>query len=56
MEMDFTTPIHVVATYEDDVHVLRPVGIPIEVTRRREGDQMIWTYFGFTAALERVGD
>jgi len=56
MELDFITPIHVVATYEDGVHVLRPVGIPIEVTRRREGDQMIWTYFGFTAALERVGD
>lgn len=27
-ELDFATPITVVATYEDGVHVLRPVGIP----------------------------
>jgi hypothetical protein len=54
-EMDFTTPITVVATYEDGVHVLRPVGLPgIEVTRRLEGDQMVWTYLGFTARLERT--
>ena len=33
-ELDFTTPITVVSTYENYVHVLRPVGIPIEVTRR----------------------
>lgn len=32
---DYTTPIHVVASYEDNVFVLRPVGIPgIQVTRR----------------------
>ena len=31
---DFTTPIRVVASYEDGVFVLRPVGLPgIEVTR-----------------------
>jgi hypothetical protein len=54
-EIDYTTPITVVATYEDGVHVLRPVGLPVEVTRRREGDQMIWTYVGFTARLDRVG-
>jgi hypothetical protein len=54
-EFDFATPITVVATYEDGVHVLRPVGLPIEVTRRREGDEMVWTYVGFTARLERVG-
>lgn len=55
-EFDFTTPITVVATYEDAVHVLRPVGLPgIEVTRRREGKQMIWNYIGFEARLERVG-
>ena len=53
-EFDFTTPITVVATYEDGVHVLRPVGLPIEVTRRREGDDVIWTYLDFTARLERV--
>lgn len=54
-ELDYATPITVVATYEDGVHVLRPKGLPIEVTRRREGDQMVWTYLGFTARLERLG-
>jgi len=48
--------IHVVAAYEDGVHVLRPVGLPgVEVTRRRDGDQLVWSYAGlFTARLERV--
>ena len=54
MATDFTTPITVVATYEDGVHVLRPVGIPIEVTRRLDGDDMIWCYLGFTARLRRI--
>ena len=55
-EFDHATPISVVATYEDGVHVLRPVGLPgVEVTRRRDGDRMVWTYLGFTAALERLG-
>ena len=54
-EFDYTTPITVVATYEDGVHVLRPVGFPIEVTRALDGDQLVWTYAGFTARLERVG-
>ena len=54
-EFDKQTAITVVATYEDDVHVLRPVGIPIEVTRRRDGPDMIWDYLGFTARLRRLG-
>ena len=54
-EFDYTTPITVVATYEDGVHVLRPVGFPIEVTRARDGEQLVWTYVGFTARLERIG-
>ena len=54
-EMDYATPIIVVATYEDGVHVLRPVGLPIEVTRRRDGDQLVWTYLSFTARLDRIG-
>jgi hypothetical protein len=53
-EFDFTTPISVVATYEDGVHTLRPVGIPVEVTRRLDGDQMVWKYLTFTARLERA--
>ena len=53
-EADLTTPITVVATFEAGVHILRPVGLPIEVTRRIEGDQLIWTYVGFTARLDRI--
>jgi len=45
----------VVATYENGVHVLRPDGLPLEVRRWREGDQMIWDYVGFTATLDRIG-
>jgi hypothetical protein len=54
-EFDLTTEITVVASYEAGVHVLRPTGLPIEVTRRRDGDEMVWTYLGFTARLERLG-
>jgi hypothetical protein len=56
MERDYATPITVVATYEDGVHTLRPVGLPIEVTRRRDGDDMVWSYVGFTARLRRLGE
>ena len=56
MQTDFTTQITVVATYEDGVHVLRPEGLPVEVTRRRDGDQMVWGYVGFTARLDRIAD
>jgi hypothetical protein len=49
-------PISVAASYEDGVHVLRPVGMPdVQVTRRLEGDQLVWQYGPmFTARLERV--
>ena len=54
-EFDRQTPITVVASYEDGVHILRPVGLPgIEVTRRRDGEHMIWTYVGFEARLQRI--
>jgi hypothetical protein len=58
---DFTTPIHVIASYEDGVFVLRPVGIPgIEVTRRLDAHgHMIWTRpdgGGLQVTLERIGD
>jgi hypothetical protein len=52
--IDKTTPIVVVASYEDKVHVLRPVGVPIEVTRRLDGDVLVWHYAGFVARLRRV--
>ena len=48
-EFDKTTEIHVVASYEDGVHVLRPRGMPIEVRRWREGPHMRWQYLGYTA-------
>lgn len=47
--------IRVAASYEDGVHVLRPDGLPgVEVTRRLEGDELVWRYVGFTARLRRV--
>jgi hypothetical protein len=48
-------PISVVCTFEDGVHVLRPVGLPgVEVTRRLDGDQLVWVYGPmFIARLER---
>jgi hypothetical protein len=48
--------ISVVCTFEDGVHTLRPVGIPgMEVTRRLDGDQLVWDYGPmFSARLERV--
>ena len=54
-EFDKQTSISVVATYEDGAHVLRPVGLPVEVTRRRHGPDMIWDYLGFRARLRRLG-
>lgn len=58
---DFVTPLDVVASYENAVFVLRPVGIPgIEVTRRLDADgNMIWTRpdrGGLVVTLERAGD
>jgi hypothetical protein len=48
--------IHVVCTFEALVHVLRPVGMPgVEVTRRLDGDELVWDYGPmFTARLERI--
>ncbi len=48
--------ISVVCTFEDGVHILRPVGMPgVSVTRRLDGDQLVWDYGPvFTARLERV--
>jgi len=49
-------PVAVVCTFEDGVHVLRPVGMSgVEVTRRLDGDQLVWDYGPlFTARLERL--
>ncbi len=49
-------PISVVCTFERGVHVLRPAGLPgVEVTRRLDGDILVWEYGPFfTARLERV--
>lgn len=53
-EFDRTMEIHVVASYEDGIHVLRPQGMPIEVRRWRDGPHLIWDYLGFTARLEHL--
>lgn len=55
-EFDLNTEIHVVATYEGGIHVLRPQGMPdVEVRRHRDGEHLIWDYLGFTARLENLG-
>lgn len=54
-ESDHTTPITVVASFDDGAHVLRPVGIDVEVTRRLDGERLIWDYLGTEVTLERVG-
>jgi hypothetical protein len=48
--------ISVVCTFENGVHTLRPVGMSgIEVTRRLDGDVLVWDYGPlFTARLERM--
>ena len=48
--------IKVVCTFENGVHVLRPDGMPgVEVTRRLDGEQLVWDYGPmFTARMERV--
>lgn len=57
LESDHETEIVVVATYEDGVHVLRPVGIPgVEVRRRRDGAQLVFDYVGgLRMRLDRTG-
>jgi hypothetical protein len=55
-EFDKQTPITVVATFENGVHVLRPVGLPIEVKRWREGDDLMWQYVSFTCRLSRISN
>ena len=49
-------PIDVVCTFEAGVHTLRPVGLDgVEVTRRLDGEQLVWDYGPvFTARLERT--
>lgn len=54
-EFDKGTPITVIATYEDGRHVLRPVGIPVEVIRWRDGEYLMWKYLGFTARMAYLG-
>jgi hypothetical protein len=58
MAADFTTPLVVAASYENDVLVLRPKDMPgIEVRRWLEGNHLMWQYHNvFTARLERVVD
>jgi hypothetical protein len=57
---DFETPIHVIATYENGVFVLRPVRIPwIAITRRLDSEgHMLWhrpDLGDLVVTLERIG-
>ena len=57
---DFKSPINVIATYEDGVFVLRPVGIPfVEIPRRLDADgHMLWhrpDLGDLVVTLERIG-
>ncbi|MGI9597189.1 MAG: hypothetical protein ACR2QK_13585 [Acidimicrobiales bacterium] len=53
---DYKTEVHVVATYEDGAHVLRPDGLPIEVRRWREDEYLLWDYASFVARMRRLAD
>lgn len=56
-QIDYATPIVVTASYENGIHTLRPKGTPMTITRRLDGDAMIWDYGGaFVARLKRVVD
>lgn len=56
-QIDYSTPIVVVASYENGVHVLRPIDMPLTVTRRLDGDVLVWNYGGvFVARLDRVAE
>ena len=55
-EFDYSTPVNVVASFENGVHVLRPIGTPVEVTRERSGEQLIWNYLGTKITLDRIGE
>jgi hypothetical protein len=64
---DYTTPIHVIASYEDGVFVLRPVLFPklrltipgVKVTRRLDAEgHLVWTrpdQGHLVVTLERIG-
>jgi hypothetical protein len=56
-QIDCSTPIVVVASYENGAHVLRPIDVPLTVTRHLDGDVLVWNYGGvFIARLERVAE
>jgi hypothetical protein len=56
MVHDFTTPLVVVASYEDEVLVMRPRDLPgVEVRRWLDGDHLMWSYHTlFTTRMERI--
>ncbi len=56
VDADFTREISVVATFEDGVHVLRPVDMPLEVRRYFDGPTLVWEYGPFfTARMKKSG-
>ncbi|MEE2683213.1 MAG: hypothetical protein VYD77_04700 [Actinomycetota bacterium] len=54
---DFIQRISVIATFENGVHILRPVDMPIEVRRYFDGPMLVWEYGPFfTAHLKKISD
>ena len=54
---DFIQRISVIATFENGVHILRPVDIPVEVLRYFDGPILVWEYGPiFTARLKKNSD
>ena len=54
-EIDYWSTIVVVASYENGVHVLRPIDMPLTVTRCC--DVLVWNYGGASRPdLERVAE
>jgi hypothetical protein len=57
MAADHATPIKVTATFEDEVLVLRPEGMPgVVVRRRRDGDDLVFSYAGLFEARMRPAE
>lgn len=54
-EFDFATPLTVVASYEHGLHVLRPVGLPVEVTRTVVDGALVWDYAGVLTRSRYLG-
>jgi hypothetical protein len=51
----YQTPVIVAARFTDGALVLQPVGLPLKITRRLKGDQLVFDYIGFVAVCNKTG-